>query len=141
MCSRSKSNALFERTVWFPHCLQIPPSPYLLGGSLRHPPLPNRTDGPCYNTDIHVVLVALSACFGQFVALLNTPAEYSGFDVLPPDQLLVILDSFVISKEVNWVIWHTSNRTYILSSRRTRWKNHGLTSQSFNLLPSLTTVL
>ena len=87
------------------------------------------------------MLVALNACFGQFVALLNAPADYSGFDVLPPDQLLVILDSFVISKEVNLVIWHTSNRTYILSSGRTRWKNHGLTSQSFNLQPSLTTVL
>ena len=87
------------------------------------------------------MLVALNACFGQFVALLNAPAEYSGFDVLPPDQLLVILDSFVISKEVNLVIWHILNGTYILSSGRTRWKNHGLTSQSFNLQPSLTTVL
>ena len=87
------------------------------------------------------MLVALNACFEQFVAPLNTPAEYTGFDVLPPDQLLVMLDSFVISKEENLVIWHTSNRTYILSSGRTRWKNHGLTSQSFNLQPGLTPVL
>ena len=88
-----------------------------------------------------MLYVALNACFGQFVAPLNTPVEYTGFDVLPPDQLLVMLDSFVISKEVNLVIWHISNITYILSSGRTRWKNRGLTSQSFNLQPSLTTVL
>ena len=84
------------------------------------------------------MLVALNACFEQFEQL-NTPAEYSGVRFI--DQLLVILDSFVISKEVNLVIWHISNRTYILSSGRTRWKNHGLTSQSFNLQPSLKTVL
>ena len=39
------------------------------------------------------------------------------FDILPPDQLFVMLDSCVISKEVNLVIWHTSNIIYIFCHR------------------------